>query len=314
MGHRRGHRSIHRRGGGSMTARPERVLVLGCGSVAQCTVPLLVRDLGIEAHRVRIVDFVDNRARVADLIAQGVTYEQDRVTRENLDEFLSARVGPGDLLLDLAWNIDNPTIVQWCRDHGVRYLNTSVEVWDPYDHMQAVHPLDRTLYVRHMELRKMMARWGTQRWPDRGGRTRRQPRPRQPLHQAGAHRDRDPDPFGGQGGRPSGRPRAGPRREPVQRARHAHRYQGDPHRRARHPDHEPAQGDQRVRQHLVGRRFLRGRRGARRARLGDAREAAPRWGLRAHRLRSAQPDLHRQARHGDLGAFLGAVRRDAAAW
>jgi homospermidine synthase len=42
-------------------------------------------------------------------------------------------VGDGDLLLDLAWNIDNPTVLQWCRDHGVRYLNTSVEVWDPYD-------------------------------------------------------------------------------------------------------------------------------------------------------------------------------------
>ena len=35
-----------------------------------------------------------------------------------------------DRLLDLAWNIDNPTILQWCRDHGVRYLNTSVELWD----------------------------------------------------------------------------------------------------------------------------------------------------------------------------------------
>jgi homospermidine synthase len=137
------------------------VLVLGCGSVAQCTVPLLVAELGFEPSQIRIVDFVDNRARVADLLAQGVTYEQDRVTPENLDVFLSERAGDGDLLLDLAWNIDNPTILEWCRDHGVRYLNTSVEVWDPYDHMQAVHPLDRTLYVRHMQLRKMKARWDT---------------------------------------------------------------------------------------------------------------------------------------------------------
>jgi homospermidine synthase len=76
-----------------------------------------------------------------------VTYEQDQVTPDNIDAFLSARVGDGDLLLDLAWNIDNPTILQWCRDHGVRYLNTSVEVWDPYDDMASTHPLDRTLYV-----------------------------------------------------------------------------------------------------------------------------------------------------------------------
>jgi len=142
-----------------MTRPPQRVLVLGCGSVAQCTVPLLLRDLHIEGSRITIVDFVDNRTRVADCIAQGVTYEQARVTPENLDSFLSARVGDGDLLLDLAWNIDNPTILQWCRDHGVRYLNTSVEVWDPYEELTATSPLDRTLYVRHMQLRRLKATW-----------------------------------------------------------------------------------------------------------------------------------------------------------
>jgi len=140
--------------------RPERVLVLGCGSVAQCTLPLLIRDLEIEPARITIVDMVDNRARVADSIARGVTYQQDQVTPENLDGFLSERVGPGDLLLDLAWNIDNPTILQWCRDHGVRYLNTSVELWNPYDELASTHPLDRTLYVRHMDIRRMVAGWG----------------------------------------------------------------------------------------------------------------------------------------------------------
>jgi homospermidine synthase len=140
--------------------RPERVLVLGSGSVAQCTLPLLISDLGIDPQRITIVDMVDNRARVAESIALGVTYQQDRVTPENIDTFLSARSGHGDLLLDLAWNIDNPTILQWCRDHGVRYLNTSVEVWDPYDDMASTHPLDRTLYARHMEMRRMIARWG----------------------------------------------------------------------------------------------------------------------------------------------------------
>jgi homospermidine synthase len=145
--------------------RPERVLVLGCGSVAQCTLPLLIRDLSIPPQRITIVDMVDNRTRVADSIAVGVHYELAQVTPANLDEFLSARAGPGDLLLDLAWNIDNPTILQWCRDHGVRYLNTSVEVWDPYDDLASTSPLDRTLYVRHMEIRRMISRWGDNSGP-----------------------------------------------------------------------------------------------------------------------------------------------------
>ncbi len=149
-----------------MSSRPGRVLVLGCGSVAQCVVPLLVRDLGIEPSALTVVDFADNRARIADVIGQGVTYQIDRLTEDNLDTFLTARVGAGDMLLDLAWNIDNPTILQWCRDHGVRYLNTSVEVWDPYIDLERTHPLDRTLYVRHMDLRRLKASW-----PDNKGST-----------------------------------------------------------------------------------------------------------------------------------------------
>ncbi len=142
-----------------MTARPQRVLVLGCGSVAQCVIPLLVRDLGIKPGRINVVDFVDNRARIAEVLGLGVQYEQDRVTPDNLDSFLTERVGSGDILLDLAWNINNPTILQWCRDHNVRYLNTSVEVWDPYDDLQKTHPIDRTLYARHMQLRRIIAGW-----------------------------------------------------------------------------------------------------------------------------------------------------------
>jgi homospermidine synthase len=144
---------------------PSRVLVLGCGSVAQCTVPLLWRDLGIDPTHITVVDFLDNRERIAPSIAAGVRYQQDRLTPDNFHQFLSSRVGGGDLLLDLAWNIDNPTILQWCRDHGVRYLNTSVELWDPYDHLEDTSPLDRSLYVRHMSLRRMIAGWGDNKGP-----------------------------------------------------------------------------------------------------------------------------------------------------
>jgi homospermidine synthase len=58
----------------------------------------------IDPTSITVVDFLDNRDRIADLIAQGVQYEIGRVTPENLDEFLSARLSDGDMLLDLAWS------------------------------------------------------------------------------------------------------------------------------------------------------------------------------------------------------------------
>ncbi|MFN0092707.1 MAG: saccharopine dehydrogenase NADP-binding domain-containing protein [Acidimicrobiales bacterium] len=136
-----------------------RVLVLGCGSVSQCTLPLLLKHLDGPRDRVTILDMVDNRAKVAGALAEGVRYEQEQVTETNMAEVLGARVGPGDLVIDLAWDIDCCAILQWCHDHGVMYVNTSVELWDPYTGMAEQHPLDRTLYVRHMAVRRLVREW-----------------------------------------------------------------------------------------------------------------------------------------------------------
>ena len=39
------------------------------------------------------------------------------------------------------------------------YLNTSIEEWDPYEGGANKHPLERTLYYRHMRMRDMKSRW-----------------------------------------------------------------------------------------------------------------------------------------------------------
>src|SRR5262249_31600271 len=78
---------------------------------------------------------------------------------ENLHSILTQYLSAGDLLIDLAWNIECVEIVQWCHDHGVLYINTSVELWDPYAGAGSKHPTERTLYWRHMNVRRMAASW-----------------------------------------------------------------------------------------------------------------------------------------------------------
>lgn len=106
-----------------------------------------------------IVDQRDNRSRVKAALDKGATYVQDQITKENLASFLSKYLQVGDFLLDLAWNIDANVILQWAHDHDVMYLNTSVEEWNPYEGGHNKHPLDRTLYVRHMRMREMKSKW-----------------------------------------------------------------------------------------------------------------------------------------------------------
>jgi homospermidine synthase len=139
---------------------PRRVVILGCGSVAQCLLPLLLDHFGLEPSTVKVIESRDNRDRIASSIAKGVQYLQFEITRENLTEVLAENLGDGDLLIDLAWNIDLTELLDWCRDHNVRYLNTSVEVWDPYMDPASTSPQERTLYHRHMALRRQLQRWG----------------------------------------------------------------------------------------------------------------------------------------------------------
>ena len=138
----------------------KRVLLLGCGAVGQCALPLLLKHLQVAPGRVTVMDFEDRAEVVRPYTAQGVTFVQDRITPENLGALLGRHLGDGDLLVDLAWNIDCCEILQWCHDHGVLYVNTSVELWDPYA-VAAKHPTELTLYWRHMNIRRMTAGWKT---------------------------------------------------------------------------------------------------------------------------------------------------------
>lgn len=137
-----------------------KILIIGCGSVSQCAIPLVLKLIDVPPKNITIMDFVDNRSKVKDALNKGVKYVMDRVTKENYPTLLKEYVGPGDLIIDLAWNIDCNAMLAWCRKNHVLYVNTSVEEWDPYKDSERNNPTKYTLYTRHMELRNMIESWG----------------------------------------------------------------------------------------------------------------------------------------------------------
>jgi homospermidine synthase len=138
-----------------------KILFVGYGAVAECTLPILFKHLKVPAKNVTVMDFADRKAKLAPWIKKGVRFLRDRVTEKNMTKLLAKHVGPGDILIDLAWNIDACEILQWCHDNGVRYINTSTELWDPYAAGPNAHPTTKTLYYRHMNLRRMLKKWKT---------------------------------------------------------------------------------------------------------------------------------------------------------
>ena len=110
----------------------KKILMVGYGAVAQCALPILAKLIKAPLQNVTVIDFEDRRDQLKAWTKQGVKFVRDRVTPENLGSLLGKYLDTGDLLIDLAWNIDCCEILQWCHDHGVLYVNTSVELWDPY--------------------------------------------------------------------------------------------------------------------------------------------------------------------------------------
>jgi len=136
-----------------------RILLLGCGSVSQCLQPLLLRHLAMDFSKLTVLDFEDLAGSIPQTLAAGATYVRERIAQENLSDELGKHLGDGDLLINLSWNIDTGDIVEWCQNHGVLYVDTSVELWDPYENQLTTTPQDRTLYARHMRLRERAKTW-----------------------------------------------------------------------------------------------------------------------------------------------------------
>ena len=135
-----------------------KILVIGYGGVARCTLPLLLKHVKVDPSRVTVIDF-DPSVNYQRVLEAGASFVREKIKRETMGAQLAKHVGKGDMIIDLAWNIGCNDILQWCHDRDVMYINTSVEMWDPYEDADIKAPTERTLYVRHMAMRKMIAGW-----------------------------------------------------------------------------------------------------------------------------------------------------------
>jgi homospermidine synthase len=104
-----------------------RLLMLGCGSIGQGVLPLLLRHLDMPAENISILTADARGSKVA--ASFGVREEILPVTRENYREVLGARLRAGDFLLNLSVDVSSVALVQLCREIGALYLDTCIEPW-----------------------------------------------------------------------------------------------------------------------------------------------------------------------------------------
>ncbi len=139
-----------------MDSSSRRLLVIGCGGVSQCTLPLLIDYflLKNQIDSITIIDAIDQRVKIQEYLTRykQIKYQQELITKFNYEEMLSEYLSEDDILLDLAYNIETRCLLKWCHDHKICFVNTSVELWNPFGEAYKNDPRLLTLYHRQMQL------------------------------------------------------------------------------------------------------------------------------------------------------------------
>jgi len=112
---------------GIETARLDgKIVMIGCGSIGQAALPLLPKH--IETRDGITVLAADERGRgIAG--AQGARFIHCHLKPGSFHRDLRRHVAAGDLLLNLSVDVSSLDLVEWCAEHGVTYVDTSIEPW-----------------------------------------------------------------------------------------------------------------------------------------------------------------------------------------
>lgn len=104
-----------------------KLVMVGCGSIGQGVMPLLLRHIGITADRITVVTADERGEKVA--AEYGVKFVKLPLTKENHRSVLTPLLNRGDFLLNLSVDVSSLALVELCHERGALYLDTCIEPW-----------------------------------------------------------------------------------------------------------------------------------------------------------------------------------------
>ncbi len=138
-------------------AFPGRLVMLGCGTIGQCVVPMLLRHTDIIPERMKIV--AHNDAGKAYAQQYGIEFVVETLTPENYAAVLKKNVKEGDFFLNLSVDVQSSDLFEWCQKNGVLYLDTSTEQWPGFSVDPSVPMEERTNYALREKISKIRSKY-----------------------------------------------------------------------------------------------------------------------------------------------------------
>src|SRR5258708_7542841 len=96
---------------------PGKLVMVGCGSIGQGVMPLILRHLGITPDRVTVVTADERGEKVA--AEYGVRFVKQPLTKENFRPVLTPLLERGDFLVNLSVDVSSLALVELCFERGV---------------------------------------------------------------------------------------------------------------------------------------------------------------------------------------------------
>jgi homospermidine synthase len=106
---------------------PGKLVMVGCGSIGQGVMPLILRHIGITADRITVVTSDQRGEKVA--AEYGVRFVKQPLTKENFRGVLQPLLTRGDFLLNLSVDVSSLALIEMCAEIGSLYLDTCIEPW-----------------------------------------------------------------------------------------------------------------------------------------------------------------------------------------
>jgi homospermidine synthase len=106
---------------------PGKIVMVGCGSIGQGVMPLILRHIGIAADRITVVTADERGEKVA--AEYGVRFVRHPLTKENFRGVLAPLLSRGDFLVNLSVDVSSLALIELCNERGAMYLDTCIEPW-----------------------------------------------------------------------------------------------------------------------------------------------------------------------------------------
>ena len=92
-----------------------------------------------------------------------IVYKHIHITQHNYRDVFAQHVHEGDMIVDLGYYVDTADVLQWCKEHGVLFINAAVEEWEDNESNGLQYPQNEvrtyTLYHRQMRIKDLSNGW-----------------------------------------------------------------------------------------------------------------------------------------------------------